>query len=148
MTVFSITQSFLNSYTVFLFLLCDYTLFSIRVGSILNTRYIASTVNQKHLVMTCTQCSCIAANTDVVGWNCLTNGTQCQLIPNYSSSDVGLKDTYNVTFYFLKLPPESPSTAAQTTTEKVSTIISTLKITTSGKGSRTLFSSLWCTIFR
>ena len=148
MTVFSVTQYLLNSSIVFLFLLCNHTLFSIPIGLILDTRYLASAVSPTRLNMTCMECSCIAVTTDAVGWNCRTNGTGCELIPNYLSSDPGLKDMYNVSFYFRKLPPESSSTAAPTTTEKVSTIISTLKITTSGKASRTIFSSLCCTIFR
>jgi hypothetical protein len=93
------------------------TVFSINIGLISNAKFIASNNGQTFSNMTCTQCACAALMTSSVGWNCMTINYTCDLIKNYSSTDIGLIMSMNATFFFQQLPlePASMSTNPMTT---------------------------------
>lgn len=109
MAFITITELFINSYIIRTLLLCNYTIFSVRIGSILNAHYTTSAVDQIYFNITCKQCSCTALNIHAVGWNSFINNYTCQLIRNYSLTDIGFKKMNNTIFYFQNFPFELPS---------------------------------------
>ncbi|CAF0867482.1 unnamed protein product [Adineta steineri] len=110
----------------FLFLFGINVAVSIHFSQIQDAMYIASTVTQSFSNITCIQCTCIALTASAIGWNCIRYNDTCQLIQNYSISDVGLQVRNNTSFYFQQLPFESPSPATTplTTTTATTTSIS------------------------
>jgi hypothetical protein len=118
-----------NSMFILLIVIIN-TGFSIRIGSISNTTYIASTIDQTFFNMTCSQCICEALIAFAVGWNCMITNNTCQLIKNYSSTDFGLIAGVNTTFSFQQLPPIPLTTTNVITT--VTTIETTIQTTTIG----------------
>lgn len=91
------------------------TIDSIRIGSISNTTYSASIVDQTYFNMSCQECTCIALNNSAVGWNCMRNNRTCQLIKNYTSADVGFIPINNSTFSFQQIPSRLSTTINPTT---------------------------------
>jgi hypothetical protein len=110
-----------------MFILLMFTIntgFSIRIGLISNATYIASNTGQTFSNMSCSQCTCAGVMASAVGWNCITTNTTCQLIKNYSSTDVGLIIRPNAAFFFQQSPPIS------ITTTHVITTVTTVQTTT------------------
>jgi hypothetical protein len=89
MIAISIIRSLINSYTISLLLFCNHPVFSIRIGSISNTRYIASTIDRIYYNIWHVYS---AHNVYAVGWNCFISNNTCQLIPNYSFHHPDLHD--------------------------------------------------------
>ncbi|CAF0901721.1 unnamed protein product [Adineta steineri] len=109
----------------FLFLFGINVAVSIHFSQIQDAMYIASTVTQSFSNITCIQCTCIALTASAIGWNCIRYNDTCQLIQNYSVSDVGLQVRNNTSFYFQQLPSESSAaTTPLTTTTATTTSIS------------------------
>jgi hypothetical protein len=110
MNIVRVFGTYMNNSMLILLMLVINTVFSIRIGLVSNTTYIATTIGQTFRNMDCILCTCTALMNSAVAWNCMTINDTCQLIKNYSSTDDGLIATANATFFFQELPPELSST--------------------------------------
>ncbi|CAF4243719.1 unnamed protein product, partial [Adineta steineri] len=104
---------------------------SVPIGSISNVTFIASTMGETFFNTSCQQCICVGLTANAVGWNCMTNNNTCSLINNYSTTDIGLRQTENTIFFFQQIPPELLTTSTTfTTTSSTSTTASTVTTST------------------
>jgi len=118
----SVTSSRLcvNSYMLLLLLLVLNIVFTVRIGTISNTIYITSSVEEIFFYVTCTQCTCAALIASAVGWNCVTSNNTCQLITNYSLNDGYFIRATNGSFFFQQFPPHLLLAASDTTAQTTS----------------------------
>ena len=112
---------------LFIFPFMFYHIYSVRLGSISDTAYIASNNTETYLNITCTQCTCKALTMSAIGWNCIRSNNTCQLFYNYLTADTGLTSFTNVTFMFQQSPNRSLSTIST-----VATVTSNIQMTTLG----------------
>jgi hypothetical protein len=134
MDVVGVSHSYMKNSMFILLMFTINTGFSIRIGLISNATYIASVTGQTFSNMSCSQCTCAGVMASAVGWNCITTNTTCQLIKNYSSTDVGLIIRPNAAFFFQQSPPISITTThVITTVTTVQTMTTTTIVPTTSK---------------
>ncbi len=119
MYTINLFRSYDNNNMGIILMLTINTVFSINIGLISNTTFIASNNGETLPNMTCTQCACAGLMTSSIGWNCMTINHTCGLIKNYSSTDIGLIVSIDATFYFQQLPLEPASTSTNLMTTSI-----------------------------
>ncbi|CAF1339815.1 unnamed protein product [Adineta ricciae] len=107
----------LNHRSLFVLFITSKTLHAIRIGSIANATFHAWNFTKIYPILTCNECTCTALMLSAAGWNCMIMNKTCQLISNYSSNDIGLKDAINTTFSFQQFPFKQVTTQTAITTQ-------------------------------
>ncbi|CAF3855670.1 unnamed protein product [Adineta steineri] len=77
---------------------------SLRIGFISNATFIARLIDQTLSNISCMQCTCTALINSAIAWNCITINNTCQLIKNYSLTDIGIMTNNYGIFFFQQFP--------------------------------------------
>ena len=99
-----LTMKSLNYRSLLILFITSQTLHAIQIGSVANATFHAWSFIQIYPILTCKECTCTALMLSAAGWNCMIMNKTCQLISNYSSNDIGLKNAINTTFSFQQFP--------------------------------------------